>query len=564
MDQSRFTGEDERRLHAMGYAQELRRRLGGFQSFAISFSIICILSGGIASLQVALGTGGPFMATGGWIIGGIFALMVAACLGQIASAFPTAGSLYHWSSLLGGKFWGWLTAYTNLLGLLFVIPAVNVILYGFVRDLLFAGVLGRDVSGWTNFFDPLNTSFTHGLIFVAGVTAVQCALNHLAPRLTIWLTDISGYLIFVITLLLVALLFSHVKSFDLGSAFTFANTTGDAGGGTAPLYGGIIAILMGMLYPLFTITGFDGSAHVAEETTNAQGTVHRGMIHAVFWSLIFGFILALGMVMALPAVYDVLAADPKQTVLSADVMKSLAGIAGGPKPLDMVILGGNAFSALFTTLIVSSVLGKICAIGIVVANFLCALAALTSTSRMIYAFSRDHGLPSILAKVDPRRQTPATAIWCTGLATFLLVVVTAPLNAFNALSTGSAMYLYMSYAMPVAAGMIAEGKSWTQKGPFSLGIWFKIFGMIIVLGIIGVLIGGHAFVPSVQADATATPPVAYAPGLIWYTVIFYVVLVAAWFGFERKRFKGPPMGDEIARRQALIAQQESLRLKVAT
>mgnify|MGYP002133054161 CR=1 FL=1 len=52
------------------------------------------------------------------ILGGIYALIVAASLGQIASAYPTAGSLYHWSSILGGKFWGWLTAYTNLLGLL--------------------------------------------------------------------------------------------------------------------------------------------------------------------------------------------------------------------------------------------------------------------------------------------------------------------------------------------------------------------------------------------------------------------------------------------------------------
>ena len=216
MADQRFLNEDERRLHAMGYAQELRRRLGGFQSFAISFSIICILSGGLASLQVALGTGGPSMATGGWVIGGIFALMVAACLGQIASAFPTAGSLYHWSSLLGGKFWGWLTAYTNLLGLLFVIPAVNVILYGFLRDLFFAGVLGQDTSGWTNFFDPLNTHFTHGLVFVAVVTALQCALNHLLPRLTILLTDISGYLIFAITLVLVVLLFRfRLSAFSL-------------------------------------------------------------------------------------------------------------------------------------------------------------------------------------------------------------------------------------------------------------------------------------------------------------------------------------------------------------
>lgn len=559
MADQRYVNEDEKRLNGMGYAQELTRRLGAFQSFAISFSIICILSGGIASLQIALGTGGPFMATGGWIIGGVFALLVAACLGQIASAFPTAGSLYHWSSILGGKFWGWLTAYTNLLGLLFVIPAVNVILYGLVRDLIVGGVLGQDTASWTNFFDPLNTHFTHGLVFLAIITAVQCLLNHLVPRFTILLTDVSGYMIFAVTIVLVILLFMNVKSLDLYSAFAFSNTTGDAGNGIAPVYGSSIAILMGLLYPLFTITGFDASAHVAEETQNAHTTVHRGILQAVFWSLVFGFILALAMVLALPAVYDALAADPKQTTLSADVMKALSAIPGGPKPLDMVILGGNAFTAIFNTLIVGSLLGKICAIGIVAANFLCALAAMTSTSRMIYAFARDGGLPSALAKIDAARATPATAIWFTGVVTFILVVLTAPLNAFNALSTGCAMYLYLSYAMPIAAGMIAEGKSWAHYGPFKIGGWFKAFGFIIILGMVGVLIGGHAFVPSVAADPTASPPVAYAPGLIWYTALFYLALIVVWFGWERARFRGPPIGDEIARRQAIIAEQSRLR-----
>ncbi|TGR36504.1 amino acid permease, partial [Mesorhizobium sp. M1C.F.Ca.ET.195.01.1.1] len=112
-------------LHSMGYAQELSRRMGAFQSFAISFSIICILSGGFGSFPIALSTGGPFSLTIAWIIGNAYPLIVAASLGQIASAYPTAGSLYHWSSILGGRFWGWATAYVNLLGLLFVIPAVN-------------------------------------------------------------------------------------------------------------------------------------------------------------------------------------------------------------------------------------------------------------------------------------------------------------------------------------------------------------------------------------------------------------------------------------------------------
>ena len=167
------TRADEKILHEMGYAQELSRRMGAFQSFAISFSIICIISGGLASFPIAIATGGGFAATIGWIIGGIFALVVAASLGQIASAYPSAGSLYHWSSILGGRFWGWATAYVNLLGLLFVIPAVNVILYFFIRDLFFAGMLGWDVSTWTN---------TTMFLWIAAITIGQALLNHIGIK----------------------------------------------------------------------------------------------------------------------------------------------------------------------------------------------------------------------------------------------------------------------------------------------------------------------------------------------------------------------------------------------
>ncbi len=545
--------EDEKVLHGMGYAQELSRRMGTFQSFAISFSIICILSGGLASFPIALSTVGPWMATIGWVLGGVFALIVAASMGQIASAYPTAGGLYHWSSILGGKFWGWLTAWTNLLGLLFVIPAVNVILYGFIRDLFFAGILHWDISTWTN---------TTMYLWVAGITAAQCLLNHFGIKLTTLLTDISGYLIFAISIILLVLLFMNVHSFDLGKAFAFANTTGDAGGNVAPAYGPFIAILMGMLYPLFTITGFDASAHTSEETRDAQNTVHKGMLQSVFWSLVFGFLLALGMTMALPAVYTALAADPTQTALSKDVMAKLAAIPGGPAPADMAVLGWSSFSVLFNTLIAPSFFGKICAIGIIIANFFCALSAVTSTSRMIYAFSRDGGMPSMLSTVNAGYRTPVAAIWFTGIVSFILVVITTPLNAFAALSTGCAMYLYMSYGMPVLAGLFAEGKTWNTYGGFRLGGLSKLFAVIVTLGVVGIIIGGHAFVPdiaAVAADAKANPPVAgssFVPGLLWYTIGFYAILIVVWFAYEGKRFQGPPIGDQIAKRQAAIAAKE--------
>ena len=134
--------EDTKQLHSMGYAQELARRMSGFSNFAISFSIICILAGGITSFQAAFsGAGGAAIGIG-WPLGCAFSLVVAASMGQIASAYPTAGGLYHWASILGGRGWGWSTAWFNLLGLIFVVSSVNVGVW-----YLFVNMIGTDYLG---------------------------------------------------------------------------------------------------------------------------------------------------------------------------------------------------------------------------------------------------------------------------------------------------------------------------------------------------------------------------------------------------------------------------------
>src|SRR5215213_7809473 len=139
---------DKQVLHNLGYAQELARRMSGFSNFAISFSIICILAGGISSFYAAFnstGGGGAFI---GWLVGGFFSLMVSFSMGQIASAYPTAGGLYHWGSILGGRAWGWSTAWFNLLGLIFVTASVDFGVYLLFKDLIVTGVFGLDASTW--------------------------------------------------------------------------------------------------------------------------------------------------------------------------------------------------------------------------------------------------------------------------------------------------------------------------------------------------------------------------------------------------------------------------------
>ncbi|MFA5956726.1 amino acid permease [Hyphomicrobium sp.] len=517
--------EDTKVLHSMGYAQELSRRMGGFSNFAISFSIICILAGGITSFPLAMATGGGFEATIGWIVGGLFALVVATSLGQIASAYPTAGALYHWSSILGGRGWGWATAWINLLGLIFVVASVDVGVWLLLRDLVLAGVFHMDVTAWTTLAtDPLPAGMTmdqviannnHAYYVQVGAVSVivlaQALVNHFGIKLTTLLTDFSGYLILVVAVVLTAMFLIWGATWDFHRAFTFVNNTGEPGGGYVPEpRTALVAFLIGLLYPLYTITGFDASAHTSEETADARRAVPRGMIHSVFWSLVFGFVMALSFVLASPD----LAATAKD--------------------------GGNAWFNLFNNLPAPTPLKDVIAICIVIANFICALAGLTSTSRMIYAFARDGGLPgsSLWKQVSPQWRTPVPAIW---LAAVLSVAATLYSPAFAALAAGCALFLYVSYVMPIAAGMLAEGKTWTEFGPFRLGFWSKPLALISIAGVLVLMYAG------------IQPPFDI---LINYAIGLIVLLIVLWFGIESRRFKGPPIGAEIARRQAEIAAAE--------
>ena len=111
---SYHTDEDERTLHKLGYAQELFRAMGGFQNFAISFTIISILAGCLTSYYIAFGQGGPVAVSWGWLLVGGMSIIVSLAMAEIASAFPTAGGLYYWASKLGSPAWGWFTGWFNL------------------------------------------------------------------------------------------------------------------------------------------------------------------------------------------------------------------------------------------------------------------------------------------------------------------------------------------------------------------------------------------------------------------------------------------------------------------
>src|ERR1700687_2674564 len=111
--QAEIIQNDVRDLHRLGYAQQLYRELGGFSNFAISFSVISVLTGAIQLFGYGLQFAGPMINTIGWPLVSIFVLCVAASMAELASAYPTAGGLYFWAHRLGGHKWAWVTAWVH-------------------------------------------------------------------------------------------------------------------------------------------------------------------------------------------------------------------------------------------------------------------------------------------------------------------------------------------------------------------------------------------------------------------------------------------------------------------
>ncbi len=482
---SAVLAHDAAELKKMGYEQELHRHMGGFSNFAISFSIICILACGISAFPLALGGAGGASIGIGWLVGGSFAAIVALAMAQISSSYPTAGGLYHWGSILGGKGFGWTTAWFNLLGLIFVVASVNFGVYDFFFKGLALPLLGVDVSGF---------GYSHQIFYIALFTISQAILIYRFPKFTTKITDLSGYLIFIITIVLVlSLLAYHEGGLEFSRLFTFTNYTGTEGSVWPKSEGMVFPFLLGLLLAVYTITGFDASAHTSEETRDAAKTVPKGIVSSVVYSVIFGYILICTFVLVLP---DIPTGVKNGFGFFAELLKTL------PSTLQLVL-----------------------GLSILLVNYLCGLACLTSTSRMMFAFARDGGLPAsaFLRKVDPTLKTPVAAVWVSAI---LAIAATLYAAAFSVLAVGCAVFLYISYIMPTAAGILAEGKTWKHKGPFDLGGMSKLIGVLAVIG------GGFLVIVGIQ------PP---NEKVLYLTVAMLFAMAIFWFVFgESKRFQGPP------------------------
>src|SRR5437660_1232485 len=283
--------DDEQTLHKLGYAQVLYREMGGFSNFAISFTIISILAGCLTSYFIGFNDGGPVAVVWGWLLVGGFVTLVALGMGEVASAMPTAGAIYYWSSKLGSPAWGWFTGWFNLIGQIGVTAAID---YG-------AAIF------WTalmNLWFPSVGTDTHTVfITFTAIMAAHLLLNLNGVRLLGLLNSVSAWWHMAGVAVIVGVLI-FVPDHHQSASFVFTKTLNASGFSghnfTTAAFWFVFGI--GLLMAQYTYTGYDASAHMSEETRSASRAAALGVVMSVVVSVVFGFVLLVAVTYAVPDV----------------------------------------------------------------------------------------------------------------------------------------------------------------------------------------------------------------------------------------------------------------------
>src|SRR6266487_4405682 len=512
MAEERHLGHDEQRLAELGYRQELTRAWSSFTNFAISFTIISVLAGVFTNFSFAWTAGGPAGIAFGWPILCGFVLLVGFSMAELTSAYPTAGGPYWWSAKLGGPGWSWFTGWFNMIGLVGIVAGVG---YGaaiFLNAVL--AIYGVNI-GSINFATS-NTSaiLHHQFVLFLIILFMYTVINIFADQLLALFNNISVVCHLLNVLVILGVLI-FVPDHHQGSGFVFGhltNNTGFHGGATHGLFFFLYVLPIGFILTMYTQTGYDASAHTAEETRDAALGAAKGVWKSVFYSAIAGWLVLLAFLFA---------------AVNTDAINTA---------------GGSSIS-IFTTAMVNHVWGaKLVLIIATVGQLFCGAAGLTSASRTWYAFSRDRGMPGwwLFRRLNQAR-VPLYAVAAVSVASLLITIpaywgTNGVPFAYFAITSICTVGLYLAYIIPVYL-RLRQGDSF-QTGPWTLGRHYKWVNAGAILFVLLVV-----YSLDIPFSSTGVP---WNSGWKWSSlnysplVLLVGVVVAIWWvAGANKRYHGP-------------------------
>ncbi|MBZ4318419.1 amino acid permease [Streptomyces sp. SCA2-4] len=473
--------DESERLRDLGYQPVLARRMGGFGNFAISFSIISVLSGCMTLYGFGLNTGGPSVMMWGWAGVGLMVLFIGMALAEVTSAYPTSGAMFYMANRLGGRRWGYYTGWVNLLGLLGSIAGSG---YGAAQ---FIGALIELQFGT----EPTPEST---LLIFGAILLVFGVLNLFGVRMVGFLNSVSVWWHLLGVAIIVGVLWIAPDGHQSPSfVFTkFVNNTG----WDNPLY----VTALGLLLAQYTFTGYDASAHLSEETANASVASARGMVRSIWVSWIAGFVLLAGLTFA----------------ISDYATTSEAGVPPAQIFIDAVGTDGATFLLLI----------------VIGAQLFCANAGIASASRMTFAFSRDGALPGsrLWRRVSSRTQTPYPAVWLAVVGPFVLALPSLySTTAYNAVTAINVIGITPSYVIPVFL-RLRHPERFTP-GPWTLGRWSRPVGWIAV--------GWVSFATVLFCLPQTSPVNAETMNYAAIALAAALLLATAWWPFAKSSLTTP-------------------------
>ncbi len=499
--------DDDETLATLGYKPELNRSWSGFSNFAISFSVISILSGPFISFFIGWNNGGPMAISWGWPIVSILILVVGLCMGELVSAMPTSGGMYFWAAKLGSIRSSYFTGWLDFLGLLAIVAAVAYGAATFV-DVTISSFIDSWAAGYS-----LTRVF---LIFIA-VLAVVTVLSIFSSHLLAMFNSISVWWHVIGVAAIIAILVV-VPDHHAGISDVFLqriNNTGFFNGSTSGLGFLFIVLPLSVIFPQFTITGYDASCHMSEETVGASDSAAKGIWQAIAYSAVGGWLLLLAMLFA---VKD----------------SGAVSAAGGSS---VTVLSQALGSPWLQLVLVISTVGQC----------FCAMACMTSTTRMLFAFSRDGAVPG--ARLWTRLNKSDVPIYSVMLVAVLAIVLTLPalvqvdVNgapvpvAFNAVVSIGVVGLYLAFAIPIYQRWRAGAEF--KVGKWNLGRHYRWLGAIAI-----VEIGVTTVIAMLPTSPGGAP---WNDGFSWkyvnYTpLVVGGTLLALWFAWRmrvKNTYTGP-------------------------
>ncbi|KAJ5338416.1 hypothetical protein N7452_005144 [Penicillium brevicompactum] len=428
--------DDELLLARIGYKQELRREFSKWSTVSYAISILGVLGSVPATFGAPLAAGGPATAVWCWLIGSCMAMCIGSSVAELVSAYPTAGGMYFVTKHVVPPdqvpVFSWIQGWCNLLG---QTAGVSSVAYTVSQMLLACVSMNSDLVDGKYTYAPSALETVLVSIAILCFLGVICSLNTKSlHRIIIWFAPINILATICICISLVTL------TPELQPAsWVFGHFTDGSGWGSK-----VFSFFLGFLSVAWTMTDYDGTTHMSEETHDAAVQGPIAIQTAVLVSGAFGWLLTVSLCFCLTDFEGIL--NSPTGLPAAQIFLNAGGKRGGTIMWAFAILV-QAFTGC---------------------------SAMLADTRMAFAFARDDALPfsKFLSKVNHRTHTPVNAVWFVVIFSICLnCIAIGSTQTATAIFSITAPALDFSYVSVILAHQLYKNKVKFIEGPFTLGKW---------------------------------------------------------------------------------------------